>query len=36
MKDETQKTAIAPTTETTVIPQQTARFVEKSLEKDTP
>ena len=35
---ETQNTAIVPTTETTVevMPQPTARFVEKSLEKETP
>ena len=34
MKNETQETAIAPATE--AIPELTARFVEKSLEKDTP
>ena len=33
MKNETQKTTIVPATE--AIPEQTARLVEKSLEKDT-
>ena len=38
MKEVTQETAIVPSTETTVelIPEQTARLVEKSLGRDTP